>query len=270
MKAKILVFLFVSFFITKGVYSQKVSDNFKPYYVTFTKLHGFQNVDKEKWKNIEIDFFNKVVKKNKYILHYEFLYNYYNNDNPDYIIMKVFKTWDDIEKAVKENKRLIKEAWPDPEERSSFFREQNKFYDLYYSNEIFTSAPLAQFSPEPKINKDVKQELFYILYDKLADYDNEDSLDAYQQYIENVTYKNPYVKSYYAQKHYVGNDSRDFYQIFVVDSYDDLIKSFDKDKELLNNLIPDKNERIKFVDTYNKGVERVRNALYKNIPEISK
>ena len=270
MKTKILLIFFISLFVSKGVYSQKDKVDFKPYYVTFTKLHGFQDVDKEKWKKIEIDFFNKVVKKNPYVLHYEFLYNYYENENPEYIIVKVFKTWDDIEKAHQENKKLISKAWPDPEERSDFFNEQNKYYDLYYSNEIFTSAPLAQYKPESKTNSDTNQKLFYVLYDKLADYENDDSLDAYQKYIENVTYKNPYVKAYYAQKHYVGHDSRDFYQIFVVDSYEDLHKSFDKDKELLKSMIPDENERIKFVDLYNKGVERVRNGLYKNIPEISK
>jgi hypothetical protein len=270
MKAKILLSFFIAFFVYNTVFSQKDKAGFKPYYVTFTKLHGFQNIDKEEWKKVEIDFFNKVTKKNPYILHYEFLYNYYKDESPDYIIMKVFKTWDDIDKAYHENKRLISKAWSDPDERSRFFEEQNKFYDLYFSNEIFTSAPLAQFLPESNTNPNTKQKLFYILYDKLADYDNDDSLDAYQQYIENVTYKNPYVKSYYAQKHYVGHDSRDFYQIFVVDSYEDLIKSFNKDKELLKNMIPDENERIKFIDLYNKGVERVRNGVYKNIPEISK
>ncbi len=270
MKSKLLLIVFLSLFVLNTGYSQKDNDDYKPYYITFTKLHGFDNVDKEQWKKVEIDFFNKVVKKNRYILHYEFLYNFYEDRKPDYIIMKVYRSWDDIDKALKENNKLIKQAWPDPEKRNNFFEEQNKYYDLFYSNEIFTSAPLAQYSTESNMKTDGRQKLFYILYDKLADYDYDDSLEAYQRYIKNVTYKNPYIKAYLAQKHYVGADSRDFYQIFVVDSYDDLIKSFEEDKVLLNNLIKDENERVKFIDLYNKGVERARNGLYKNIPEVSK
>jgi hypothetical protein len=211
-----------------------------------------------------------VIKKNKYILHYEFLYNYYENKESDYIIMKVFKNWSDIESASTENKRLIKEAWKDDNERRAFFEEQNRYYEIYYSNELFTSAPLSTFKQESLVQSDNSQKLFYILYDKLADYDNDDSLEAYKRYIDNITYKNPYVKAYYAMKHYVGEDSRGFVQIFVVDSYQDLLKSFDKDKELLYNMLPDENDRKRFVDVYNNGVERVRNALYKNIPEVSK
>lgn len=270
MKVKILLIVFFTLFVVNTGYSQKKIDNFKPYYISFTKLHGIKNVDRTQWKNIEIDFFNKVIKKNPYILHYEFLYNYDDNNHPDYIIIKVFKTWNDIEKAFKENKKLIQQAWPDPVKRSEFFKAQNNFYGLYFSNEIFTSGPMAQYSPKSNLKSDGKQKLFYVLHDKLTDYSNEDSLDAYQRYIENVTYKNPYIKAFFTQKHFVGADSRDFYQIFVVDSYNDLIKSFEKDKELLKNMIHDENKRIKFIDIYNKGVERVRNGLYKNIPEISK
>ncbi len=269
MKIKLISSFLFAFFVTIFVFSQK-SHDFKPYYISFTKLHGFKDIDKAELKKVETDFYKKVIKKNPYILHYEFLYNYYENDDPDYIIMKVFKSWDDIEKALKENQRLIRKAWKDDDERRKFFKKQNKFYDVYYSNEIFTSAPLSTYKPESLAEGEKGQKLFYVLFDKLADYDRDDSLDAYRKYIKNVTYKNPYVKAYYAHKHYVGSDSRDFLQIFVVDSYKDLLKSFKKDKELLNGMIPDEKERNNFIDIYNKGVMRVRNGLYLNIPEISK
>ena len=270
MKLKILSILLFSVLFGQTLKAQDMLTYFEPKFITITHLHGFKDVNKAEWLAIEEEFFNKVIKKNPYINHYEFLKDYHDESNPEFMIVKVFNSWEDINKSIVMNEELIKEAWPDEDKRKEFFKKQNALYDLYYSNEILVTTPMTKYRLPYDERSKTNPMLFYVLYNKLADYGNEDSLEAYRKYIKNVTYNNTFVKSYIGTRHYFGPDSRDFLEFYIVDSYEDLLKSFDKDKELFRNMIPDQKERDAFIETYYKGIEKVRNALYINTPTLSK
>jgi hypothetical protein len=261
-------FLISSVFITTAQV-QDVKDTFTPYYVTFTKLHGYEDVDKDSWRAVEEEFFNKVTAKNKYIKYYQFLVNFTAMGQPEYFIMKVYKDWNDIHLAEVETNRLIKAAWPNEEKRKAFFERMNKNYDFYYSNSIFRTTRLASNNTKMKEMKG-KKKFFYVVWSKLSDYQGDDAVDAYEDYVKGVTYKNPYIRAYLAQRHYYGPDSRDFVEFYVLDSNEDLIKALDKDRELLKEMIPDKSERDAFIEAYNKGITKRTGELYMNVPSLSK
>ncbi len=263
----IIIFLYIP-----NLFAQQQKEDFKPLYITITKLYSTtEDIDFEDWKNVEQEFFDKVTSKIDLIVDHEILVNYDKNDWNEVILINTYKSWNDIEKARELRKELIKKAWPNKEARYAFFEKQNKHFDLYYSNQIFKSTRLAKNFKKGGQKKQKDPLIYYIIENKLADYEYDDSLEAYEKYINNVTYKNPLVKAYLTYKHYVGPDSRDFIQAYVVGSYADLQNSLDKDRELLAKLFPNKKERDEFVDTYHEGISNISaTKIYSNIPSMSK
>ncbi len=266
------VLLIITFLYIPNLFAQQQKEDFKPMYITITKLYStVEDVDFEDWKRTEQEFFDKITNKIDLIVGHEILVNYDKKDWNEVILINTYKSWNDIEKARELRKELIKKAWPNKEARYTFFEKQNKHFDFYYSNQIFKSTRLAKNLKKDGLKKQKDPLLYYIIENKLADYEYDDSLEAYEKYINNVTYKNPLVKAYLTYKHYVGPDSRDFIQAYVVDSYADLQKSLDKDRELLEKFIPNKKERNDFIDTYNEGILNISGIkIYSNIPSMSK
>ncbi len=270
MKTKFLsIFLLISLFSFNN-YSQTNDAEFNSRYVMVTKLHGHFEVNANDWMTIEQEFYDKVISKNKYITGHEILVDYYKKDLSEIVIIKIYNSWDDIEKSRKETQKLIEKAWPDKNLKQAFFDKQNNYFDFYYSNEIFLTNPSEKLGTKDIKRKNDAPQVFRVVNNKLADYDYDDSLEAYNKYVKNVIYNNSFIKAYFTLKHFIGSDSRNFIELYVADSYGELQKSFDKDKELLKKLVPEEAKRNEFIEVYNRGIEKMNNKLYKNIPSMSK
>lgn len=242
----------------------------KPYYSVVYKLKDRDSVNLEERRMLEQEFFDKVTNKNKYIAGHEFLVNQNAGVVSDVVIINTFKNWEDIEKSRILTEELIVKAWPDETVRKNFFEALNSGYDLSYSNDIYVST-MNEKKIDPAYIKDRKEPMcFYIVINKLADYGEEDSRDAYEDYVNEVTFKNPHIKAYLARRHYIGSDSRDFIEMYVAESYDEIINSFDYDKELLTKLFPDQKSKEDFIEIYGRGVESASAYIYTNVPSMSK
>lgn len=261
-------FFFLLFLFSFGIFAQVNEPQY--YYSTVSKLHGIEDADMEAWKNIEQEFFDKVISKNDRISGHEMLINVDEPGLSEVIIIYTYKNWEDYIEAKKLTEELIEMAWPDEQKRAEFFEEQNKNFGLYYSNEMFRSTgTLKRIDPELRKNRTTPL-YFYIVNNKLADYNNQENINAYEDYVNNVTFKNKNVLGYYPFRHFIGSDSRDFMEVYVTDSYESLLESFELDKALLLQLFPDQQNRQDFIDVYNQGVESATGIIYKNIPSLSK
>ena len=78
-------------------------------------------------------------------------------------------------------------------------------------------------------------------------------LDSLTQiYMDNSFKDNEYVVSYKTVRHWWGHDNRDFVQILEVKSWDDVTKAYEKSNELFMKAMPNKEDRKKFGEAYNK------------------
>jgi hypothetical protein len=264
--------VFTLAFIVFAFYScsENKSEIDKPYYSIVYKLKDKDSVNLEERRKLEQEYFDKVTNQNKYIAGHEFLINQNEGGKNDIVIINTFKNWGDIEKSEILTEELIAKAWPDETARKAFFESLNSGYELSYSNDIYLST-LNEKKIDAAYAKERKEPMyFYIVINKLADYDNEDSRDAYEDYVNEVTFKNPHIKAYYARRHYIGSDSRDFIEMYIAESYDEIINSFDYDKELLAKLFPDQKSKEDFIEIYGRGVESASAFFYTNVPSMSK
>ena len=112
--------------------------------------------------------------------------------------------------------------------------------------------------------------VFYIDTNILSDRGEKDAYKLYEEYLNAVTYKNSYIKAYYPFRHYWGSDSREFLEIYVVNSLANLEKSIETDKKLFELYMPDKAKRKEFLKTYRKTVSSHKDELFRNVPALSK
>jgi len=257
-------FFLLLFFIGFGQDFSKDS-----YYVSILRLHGEVDAYREEWQSIEQEFFDKVINKNDYIKGHEMLIETIDNRLSEVLIINMYKDWSDIELARKRTDELIEEAWPDEKKRAEYFEKQNKNFSLYYSNEIMTTTKNVKMRDHTKDDRS-KPLTFYLVFNKLVDNPDDDIINAYEDYLQFVTYKNTNIRSYQAYRHFIGPDSRDFLEVYVADSYDDLLNSFDLDKALLLQMFPDEQERENFIEVYNAGVLQEEGKVFQNIPSQSK
>lgn len=94
--------------------------------------------------------------------------------------------------------------------------------------------------------EDGKRYYFYVRKNYMAfpeggSADEFDSLS--KEYIENVFHKNNLIKAYYPHVHLYGTNSRDFIEVFVVESMADLEKMFESNDKLYKEHWPDEAKR---------------------------
>ena len=252
------------------VYSQHKKENLESLYVTMITLHGVAGTDYDEWLEVEKEYFDKVTSKMDILLDHEVLTRYYSNDLSEIKLINVFKNWNDIEYAGELREYLIQKAWPNKKERDAFFKKQNSFYTNYHSDEIYVTTNLSKKMTKEAYTSEKNPMVFYLDTNILSDYGNNDSHKLYKEYLEAVTYKNPYIKAYYPFRHHWGSDSREFIEIYVLNSLSSLEKSIEMDKQLFESFMPNKNKRKDFIKTYRKAVSSHKDGLYKNVPALSK
>lgn len=270
MKKKLTTIIVLFTLLTAVVYAQDKSKEFKPVYITVTTLHGVGGVDINEWKATEQEYFDKVTSKIDLLIAHEVLISNIDNDFSNIKVINVFKSWNDIHKINTIRDDLIALAWPDETLRNQFFEKQNSFYTNHHSDEIFTSTNFG-FPVKDEVRKNQKNSFaFFIQTSTLSDDNDKDSYDNYIKYVKNVFGKNPYIKGYYPQRHLWGDDSRDFIEVFVLNSTSDIKKAIEKNKVLQKELVPDDEKRKNFIDVYEKGIISRSNAVYVNVPSLSK
>jgi hypothetical protein len=270
-------FIFPTFFLfsvlfSNYTFSQDSENEFEPVFIFITTLHGAENVDRDDWLSVEEEYFEKVTNKNELILHHEILVNYYTPQLSELKIVYVVKTWDGLKKVREIREELINKAWPNEDDRKAFFEKQNSFYSNFHSDEIYISTNYAKELSDEFINKNDEPLIYFVNTNILTDHDHdvEKSYGNYIDYIQKIIHKNPYIKAYYPYRHFIGADSREFVEVFVVNSLTDLDKAIHTNKEMLKKLIPDDKKREEYLKAYGLEIASQSNEIFVNVPSLSK
>ena len=247
---------------------QEITEEEQPAYVTVTTLYGVDGFDFEAWKEVEEEYFNKVTSKIDLIRSHEVLMSYFAPQFSEIKVINVIRSWDDIMTINELRMELIEEAWPDEEERIAFFEKQNSFYKSKHSDEIFlTSEYSKDLIREPGQNRPFT---FTIKTNILSDNEDEDSYKNYKKYIENVIYKNSKILAYYPFRHFWGDDSREFVEMLVSDSFSDVEMAQYESNALISKIVPDEEDRKQFLSSLYSAIDRQETKFYRNIPSLSK
>lgn len=255
--------LILTFLLSIDIHAQ---DPPKPVFITFTTLHRNLNTDGKDWKATEQEFFDKVTSKNDLIIGSEILTHYYTDNSSDVILVSVYKTWEDIEKAEAITEDLIKKAWPDEKVRTAFFEKHNSYYMPMHSDEIYSSVGSVGEKPFKATTKEPM--IVYIRKSQMALSGKGKGL---KEYNEKITMKDPYVKAYYPFRHAWGSDSRDFMEAYFYDSFADIEKSNQKQEELVKTTWPKEADSKAFFDELKLAFTGIHgDYIYHNLPVASK
>jgi hypothetical protein len=260
----LLGMLLLAFLLPMGAIAQDASnEEYKPVYLTVTKGHWSDdpNVDGSDWLKTEQEYFEKVTKKNDLIIGSGFYTHYFTPDNSEILFVSVYASWEDIEKSNDVTNKLIEEGWPNEQERDAFFQKQSSYYSNRHSDEIYMSMkfekPLKTDSTEPLI--------FYVKSNETGN-----GGKGFNEYFENVTMKNQYIKGYYTHRHLWGANSQEADEVFVVENLCDIEKMFDENQKLVMEHWSDAEKRKAFFADYNKTFSGHGDYIYQNVPELAK
>ena len=261
------------FLFSQNLFAQdEAADADKSNILVVTTVHS--NLDKtdgsqDEWLALEKEYFDKVTSKNEFILHSNYLVHYFTASSTERKAISVYSTWDDMQKANKRNGELIEEGWPDTVARSTFFTTRNSYYSNYHSDEIYATIAggkdLAEKPTEPLI--------YYVRVSQMAD-----PADAVAgeykalrtEYLDNVIKKNDYIKAFYMSRHMWGNDSRDYVEVTVLNSLNDVEASFDKTDELEKAYYDNDEGKAKGAKAGKYFTGFHADYIYSNVPELMK
>ena len=265
--------LLCTFLLSNNLFSQDESEEKKPTVLVVTTVHW--STDKEdgtpdKWLAIEKEYHEKVTMKNDLVMGANFMTHYFTADNSEAKVIAVYGSWEDVELAADKNNELAKAAWPDEAERDAFFKERNSYYSSMHSDEIYSILDGGKYMDEIPTEPMV----YYVRVSHLAfpdDGKNEEIKALNDEFLENVVYKNEYVKGYYPHRHLYGSDSRQIIEAFAVNSLADVAASLEKNVELINAHWPDEAARKEFFKKYNRYFSGWHgDYIYQNVPELAK
>jgi hypothetical protein len=241
--------------------------------ITVTTMH--RNMDNKtgtaaEWKALEKEYLDKVVSKNDLIVAQNILTHYFTADNTEIILVSVYKSWNDIEKAGEKDDELVKAAWPDEKLRREFFQKRAAYYGPNHSDEI-----LATYSGNKDMKeKPTKPQLYYVRKSHFAypkDGTEKEFKDLLTQYQTAVTQKNDFIKAYYPHVHAWGANKTEFTEVFVLDGLADVEKAFDRDDELFKATWTDEAKQKDYDGKFNKYFTGEHgDFLYMSVPELSK
>lgn len=244
-----------------------------PEYVTVTTLHwntNLTNFDISEWLATEKEFFDKVTSKNDLIMGAGVLMHSYTGDNSEIKVYNVYGSWGDIDAAGAKNAELIKNGWPNEDERKAFMKKRMAYYTDEHSDEIYATGPNAK---QPAKRPD-KAQVYYIQITKLAfpdDGSGKEFNELMKEANEATIQKNEFIKGYYPNFHAWGADRRDFVQVYVLDSLADLEKMGDRNDELIKEKWSDEEKRKEFGKKYGKYFSGLHgDYIYVNVPELMK
>lgn len=241
-------------------------------YVEVTTMHwnmDLEDFSAEEWKDVEVEFHEKVTMKNEHILSTTTLRHHFTTDNSEVIFVTVYSSWGAIEDAAKRNDELIEAAWPDEAERKAFFKKQSSYYANEHSDEIYRSIPGAK-DLEPT---DLPL-IYYVRTSYLAfpeDGTNEEFLALRKEYNEAVTHNNEFYLGYYPQAHFYGADRTELVEVFLTETLAGLERGIDKQGQLFRAHWADEDKREEYNDKIGKYFTGVHSdRIYSSVPELYK
>ena len=98
---------------TSSIFAQEEKEETSSMYMTVTTLHwnmDYEDFDMDTWKSVEKEYLDKVTAKNEYVANSSFYLHQLTPDNRELIYVRVYKTWNDIDKAGERDYELAKEA----------------------------------------------------------------------------------------------------------------------------------------------------------------
>lgn len=243
------------------------------YYVDVTTAHwnlGLKENARAEWLELEKEYFEKVTRKNEYIIASWVLLHHFTEDNTEIKFVTVYKSWSDIETSNGRSGELIKKGWPDKDKKNEFFKKQSSYISNLHSDEIFTTVTggkaLTEKRSEPLI--------FYKRTSKLAfppDGKTDELYSMLDEYRKAAIIKNEYIKAYHPLRHFWGADGRDFVEFFVVNSLADIEKSFVRTNELIATKWPKAEDKKLFFDTMSKYFTGEHgDYIYLSVPALTK
>ncbi|WP_340075139.1 hypothetical protein [Leptobacterium sp. I13] len=266
MKIVVILLLFVT--------NVTISQEEQQYFITVTTMHW--NMDKDdfnmdEWKAVEKEYLDKVTMKNEYVLSTAVALHRYTPDNSELLYVQVFDSWEAIDKAADRDGELIRAAWPDQAARRAYFEKRNDYYADKHSDEIYVTMS------GTKEVSGIKEgdEIIYAMRKSRFAFPKEGSGKEFNElrdeYVKNVIHKNEYFKGYYPHAHMYGSDRRDYIEVFVVTSMDDLDKGLDNNGKLFREHWSDETARKEFGEKASKYFTGWHaDYIYTGVPEISK
>ena len=225
----------------------------------------------EEWLESETAYHENVIMKNELIKNSTVLYHLYTEDNTEVIFATRYDSWEDVEKADEKNNELAKAAWPDEAERKAFFRKQASFYTTMHSDEIYSVLPNGKaFSAKPDSSM-----VYYVQKRRIArmpeDGTRDEAASLMKEFTENVIQKNEAIQAYYPMRHMYGADSRDYVEVFVLNSMADMEEMNANNNELIKSHWPDEDARKAFFEKLGKYFESWHgDVIYSSEPTLMK
>ena len=275
LKMKTIVKLLVSVFVlslcevatSQEETQQSQESDYEPVYITMTTTHWNDDpdVDFSEWLDTEKEYFDKVTSKNDLILSSGVYTHYFTPDNSEVVLVNVYETWADIEKANEVNQKLIEEGWPNEDERQAFFEKQQAYYEPDHNDEIYQSM---QFMIPEEASDESR--IFYVRSSDLA-MNGEGSPANFKEYYEKVTKKSKKLKGYYSHRHLWGSNSREISEVFVFDKLGEIEEFFEEQENLAAEAWQDEKERDDFMKELGKlFTGKHADYVYRNVPELMK
>ncbi|AOW20337.1 hypothetical protein [Urechidicola croceus] len=261
--------LVLTFMFSTTTFAQNTDadDESSPVYMTLTITHwsGDPMSDFDTWKALEQEYFNKVTSKNDKILAAGVYTHMLSDDSSEVLFAYVYKNWEDIETSQDITNKLIEEAWPNEDSRKAFFEKQSSYYGSDHSDEIYVSTKLNK-----PLNTNSTEPLIYYAMRHTISSNQDANRDKVQEYFDNVTAKNDYVKGVYGYRHRWGSNGRELLMVQVFENFEDFDKSYLENQKLLEEYMPNEDERKEFIKEMRKNFDGHSDALYENVPELSK
>ncbi len=270
-KYLLAVFTAVLLFCSSGVIAQDEEAPARPKYVAVTTVHwnlDYQNFDMDTWKAVEKEYYDKVTAKNDLIMGSGLYMHRFTPDNRELMAVNTYESWEAIEKATKRTGELIKEGWPDEEERKAYFKKRNAYYSAFHADEIYATMDHAK----PYAGGDAEILLLRTSHFKFPqDGSNEEFMATFKEYAENVLHKNEYIQGYYPNSHFYGADGTEFVEAFILNSMADLDNMYDKNDELFDAHWSTDEGKKKMGEMRNKYFTGLHGeAIYTMVPELAK
>ena len=107
------------------------------FYVKKNELKFSEGANPDNFKT----YFENITMKNPYIKGYYTNRHAWGSNSREFMEVFVFEKFEDIEKALNENKTLEEKFWPDKEKRTAFFKEFNKLFTGKHGDYILRNVP---------------------------------------------------------------------------------------------------------------------------------
>lgn len=88
-----------------------------------------------------LEYNENVTMKDPYIKGYYTFSHSWGSDSRDFIQVFFYNSLNDLDKSTKETEELVKIAWPNENDRTSFFADYNKYFTGRYQDYIYKNVP---------------------------------------------------------------------------------------------------------------------------------